>query len=443
MTDRNPNVLLVHCHDLGRQLGCYGRDVETPNIDSLAAEGALFENHFVTAPQCSPARGSLHTGLYPHVNGLMGLAHDEWEIDEGVTSLPEYLQRAGYETHLFGLQHVTNDPTSIGYEHNHSEGNLSPAASPEMHEVNRARDVAATVETFLEKESFTEPFFGSVGFFELHRIEVNDHFGFDDGQYDTSDPEDVTVPPFLPDLDGIRSDLSEMEGMLTAVDDAVGQIVETLERTGLLEDTLVLFTTEHGIAFPRAKGCCYDAGIEAALIARYPGVFEGGTRYDELVSNVDVLPTILDLVGEVSPDEIDGRSFLPLGTDREYIPRDRLFAEMTWHDRYNPMRAIRTRRYKYIRNFWHLPQVYLTNDVFVSEAGREVREEYHSGHRPYEELYDLDTDPTERTNLADDDEYERVRAELEERLVEWMQRTNDPLLEGPVPPADYDAMEPW
>ena len=442
-SDSNPNVLLVHSHDLGRYLSCYGRDVETPHVEQLAEDGVLFENHYVTAPQCSPSRGSLLTGLHPHVNGLMGLAHGDWHIRDDVTALPAYLKQAGYETHLFGLQHVTDDPQGIGFEYVHSEGNLLPAASPEIHEVNRARDVAETFEVFLEKESYHEPFFASVGVFELHRIEVNDHFGFDDGRYDPPDPDEVTVPPSLPDREGIREDVAELEGMLTALDDAIGMITDALASTGLDETTLVLFTTEHGIAFPRAKGCCYDPGIEAALLARLPGTIDGGTRYDELLSNVDVLPTILDLVDGIEPDDIAGRSFLPLVTDGQYLPRERIFAEMTWHDRYNPVRAVRTHDYKYIRNFWHLPSVYLSNDIFVSRSGREVREQYHADHRTYEELYDLTEDPHEQTNVADDEAYEAVRAELEEKLLAWMRDTDDPLLDGPVPPTDYDHIQPW
>lgn len=439
----SPNVVLVHSHDLGQHLGCYGADVETPNIDAVAESGALFENHYVTAPQCSPSRGSLLTGLYPHVNGLMGLAHGEWELHDSVTALPEYLAAAGYETHMFGLQHVSDDPNALGFEYVHSEGNLLPASSPEIHEVNRARDVADTFAVFLEKESYEEPFFASVGVFELHRIEVNDRFGFDDGRYDPPDPAAVSPLPYLPDDEGIRDDIAEMEGMLAAFDEAVGEITDALENAGLASNTLLILTTEHGIAFPRAKGSCYDPGIEAALIMRHPGTITAGTRHQELLSNVDVLPTVLDAVGGVEPEAVDGRSFHPLLTDRQYLPRDRVFAEMTWHDRYNPMRAVRTAEYKYIRNFWHSSAVYLSNDVFVSRAGRAVREEFHADHRPYEELYALDDDPHEQTNLAHDDEYEPVRAQLEETLLRWMRETDDPLLDGPVPPADYADITPW
>lgn len=446
MVVSQPNIVLIHCHDLGRYLGCYGAGVDTPAIDSLANAGALFTEHFGTAPQCSPSRGSLMTGRYPHVNGLIGLAHGEWGLNPDERILPHYLQDVGYETHLFGLQHIAQDTDRLRYDHIHSEGNLYPGVSPAVHETNRARTVASVFSSFLEREAYDSPFFASVGFFEVHRAEEdNGRFGFDAGNYDTDDPDQIRPLSYLPDRRGIRNDLAEMHGMVYAIDDAVGEIITALEETGLEEETLVLFTTEHGIAFPRAKGSCYDAGIEAALILRYPGVADGGKSYDELISNVDVLPTILDVVGIDVPDNLDGRSFLSLLTDGddEYEERDRVFAEMTWHDMYNPVRMIRTERYKYIRNFWHLPKVYLSADVFASEAGREVREKYGVPTRPYEELYDLREAPPEDENVVHEPRYQEIRTDHSRQLREWMEATDDPLLDGPVVPADYDAIRQW
>ena len=444
MGGAHPNVLLVHCHDLGRYLGCYGTDVETPRIDAFADEGALFERHFVTAPQCSPSRGSLMTGLHPHVNGLMGLAHGDWEIDEGVRILPQYLREAGYETHLFGLQHISQDTDRLGYDHIHSEGNLYPGVSPAVHEANRARNVAGVVSSFLEREAFESPFFASIGFFELHRHREEDgRFGFDADHYDVDDPDRVRPLPYLPDRRGIRHDLAEMHGMVAAVDDAFGTILDALEASGLADETLVVFTTEHGIAFPRAKGSVYDAGIEAALLLRYPGLADGGERYDEMLSNVDVLPTILELLDIEVPDDLCGRSFLPLLAGEDYEPRERVFAGMVWHDTYNPVRAIRTDRYKYVRNFWHLPKVYLTADIFASESGREVREQYAVPTRPYEELYDIHETRQEDENVVYEPQYQDVRTDLSRQLREWMTATDDPLLDGPIVPADYDDITAW
>ena len=444
MNGVQPNILLVHCHDLGQYLGCYGVDIETPAIDRLAAEGALFENHYATAPQCSPSRGSLMTGRHPHVNGLMGLAHGSWELHPDERILPHYLSSTDYETHLFGLQHITQDTDRLRYDHVHSEGNLYPGVSPSVHEANRARSVAKVLASFLKRRAFDPPFFASVGFFECHRVErTNGKFGFVIDHHGTDDAAEIRPLPYLPDRWGIRHDLAEMRGMVYAIDDAVGTILDALERTGLEDQTLVIFTTEHGIAFPRAKGSCYDAGLEATLICRGPELVVGGQRHGELVSNVDVLPTILDCIGKDAPDHLDGRSFFPLLTGGEFEGRERIFAEMTWHDMYNPVRAIRTEEYKYIRNFWHLPDVYLPADVFASESGREVREEYGIPPRPYEELYDLQRTPQEDENVVFEPRYQDVRRELSRQLYEWMADTDDPLLDGPVLPGDFDEIQTW
>ncbi|WP_276252455.1 sulfatase family protein [Halomontanus rarus] len=440
-----PNVVLIHCHDLGKYLGCYGVDAETPRLDVLASEGARFDRHFVTAPQCSPSRGSLLTGTFPHENGLMGLAHGNWELGPGERVLPDYLSEAGYETHLFGLQHVTRHPSRLGYDRIHIDDALTHDAPTSVHEQARAHNVADEFATMLSDGDRDDPFFASVGFFECHRVEENGGFGFDAKRYDPPDPEDVEPLSFLPDLPGIRADTAGLVGMVEAIDDGVGTVLDALEDAGITEETLVVFTTEHGLAFPRAKGCCYDPGIEAALLMRHPGVVDSQVR-DELVSNVDVFATLLEVADVPVPDDISGESFASLVFDGDgdwsaYEPRDRIFAGMTWHDRYNPIRAVRTDRWKYVRNFWHLPLVYLTTDVYTSDAGRELREEYYGEQRPYVELYDLESDPHERENLADDPAFDDVRERLRDDLVEWMTETGDPLCEGPILPNDWAEID--
>jgi N-sulfoglucosamine sulfohydrolase len=442
-----PNILLMHCHDLGRYLGCYGAAVDTPRIDGLADEGVRFDRHFVTAPQCSPSRSSLMTGRHPHQNGMLGLAHGDWEIGPDERLLPRLLGEAGYDTHRFGLQHITEYPDRLGYDHEHVEEPLRVNTPPSVHETARAREVGEEVASVLSADEHDDPFFASVGFFELHRVEEEDGFGFEADRYETPDPERVEPLPFLPDRPGIRSDIAEVQGMLEALDDGVGTVLDALEQADLAEETLVVFTTEHGLAFPRAKGCCYDAGIGAALAMRYPDELEPDA-VDDLVSNVDVFSTLLEFADVEVPANVAGRSFRDRlvdesdGSEGQYEPRERLFAGMTWHDRYNPVRAVRTDRYKYVRNFWHLPGVYLTRDIYESAAGSEVREEYYCEQRPYVELYDLETDPHEQENLAEDPDHEDVRDRLRDELIGWMLETDDPLLEGPVRPSDWEEIHP-
>ncbi|ADD04933.2 sulfatase [Natrialba magadii ATCC 43099] len=556
MTNDRPNIVLVHCHDLGTYLGCYGVDVETPHIDSLATDGIRFDRHFVTAPQCSPSRASLFTGRHPHQNGMLGLAHADWELGPDERVLPDLLCDAGYETHLFGLQHITEYPDQLGYDHIHTEQPLTVEASPAVHETARANAVADEFASVLESDGLGDPFFASVGFFELHRVEENGGFGFEGDRYDAPAPEDVAPLEFLPDRPGIRSDIAEINGMLNALDEATGTVLEALDEAGVADETLVVFTTEHGLAMPRAKGCCFDPGIEAALLMRYPSRIDGGQTVDDLISNVDVFATLIAVADAPVPEtQLAGERFTPLlfgdagdegdegnagdagdagdegnagdtddagdegnagdtddagdegnagdtddagdegnagdtddagdegnagdaddtddagdeGDKREkreensedsdrgdYEPRDRIFAGMTWHDRYNPMRAIRTERWKYVRNFWHLPHVYMTTDIYCSAAGREMREEFTGDQRAYEELYDLEADPLEQENLLLADtpdtvdtpdqhgsrDVDDVRTRLRDDLVDWMTETDDPLLDGPVVPSDWERIHP-
>jgi len=234
-----------------------------------------------------------------------------------------------------------------------------------------------------------------------------------------------------------------------AVDDAVRRIREVIERQGLSEDTLVIFTADHGIAFPGAKATCFDAGLETPLVMHCPGSFDGGRVHgDTIHSNVDLLPTLLDLVGADVPTSLDGRSFLPLLEDRPYVGRDRVFAEQTWHVHPSISRAIRTDRFKYVQNFvTHIPR----------SGDRSGDEEW-----PEEELYDLANDPYERHNLASDrsfdsgrvagagtpewladasepdPDYSDVRETLRAALHDWMARTGDPLSEGCIRLSDHD-----
>ncbi|WP_336035828.1 sulfatase [Halobacterium yunchengense] len=447
-TAARPNVVLVHCHDLGQYLGCYGADVDSPNLDRLAADGVRLERSFCTAPQCSPSRSSMMTGAYPHENGVMGLAHMGWALDDDWATLPKYLRDAGYSTHLLGFQHeVPDDPTRLGYDHVDTT-------------TKRALDLVDVVDDFLADRAAADahaaagdPFFVSVGIEEPHRPFRREYVP--DSVYDDPGPDEVDLGdfPYLPDEPGVREDVADLQSLVAGtLDPAVGAIRDSLSAAGLAEDTLFVFTTDHGLAMPRAKGTCYDAGLETALLVHQPGVVEGGAVHDDLVSNVDLAPTLLDLVGVDPPTDVAGRSFADLLRDGAAHDRDRVYGEMTWHDRYNPVRSVRTDRYRYVRNFSVLPRVFVPLDVVPTAAGRAVHEQFHVEQRPAEELYDLERDPHERRNLASDrtpfetaadasdphPEYVDVLDRLRSDLREWMAATDDPLLDGPVPYADVE-----
>ena len=411
-----PNVVIVITHDTGRHLGAYGRRVATPNLDRLAAEGVLFEQAFCTAPQCSPSRASLLTGLVPHRHGLIGLTHRGFRLHPDVLrrTLPRVLGEAGYSTHLFGFQHEAADPRELGYQQ--VVGARPTGSGPHL-----CRDVAPAAADFLAGGP-TEPFFAMVGFEETHR------------PFEPTDTPlaDVEVPSFLPDTPVVRRDVADLEGSVREADRAIGQLLAALDRSGLADRILFIYTTDHGIAFPGAKGTLFDPGIEVGLIARGPGGFGGGQRLPGLASNVDLLPTILEVCGLAPPADGDGTSLLPIVNGGVRDVRQEVFAELTYHTTYDPMRAIRTERHKYVRSFADRP-LHLPAHVDASPTKDLLRDRgFFEPRRPAEMLFDLAHDPLERTNIAGDPSSASVLDSLRDRLERWMRATGDPLLAGEV-----------
>lgn len=422
-----PNIIMIVVHDLGQYLGCFGAGVTTPNLDAMAGEGVVFDNHFCTAAQCSPSRGSIMTGRMPHNNGLIGLAHIGWQLGAQEVTLPTYLGAAGYETHLMGFQHEHPQPQRLGYQH------VTPRS--------KASDGATAVSEFLAaRRPDDQPFFINAGWGEPHRP-------YGQEGYANDDPADVNPLYWLPDRPGVREDIAGLNGLVYAVDEAVGRVRAALAGSAVADNTLLVFTTDHGLAMPRAKGTCYEPGLKTTFLAHWPGRFEGGKRYSEMVSNMDFVPTALDLAGMETPKQVEGRSFLPLLEGRDYQPHEALYSEMTWHDQYNPMRAVRTERYKYIRNFGDRPLVYMPYDIWTAPAGEAMKDDYYSTRRPAEELYDLHQDPLEQTNLIDDPAHSSVAADLRDRVSRYMHDTNDILLYGDIPPTLQQAermdIEKW
>jgi N-sulfoglucosamine sulfohydrolase len=226
--------------------------------------------------------------------------------------------------------------------------------------------------------------------------------------------------------------VAELEGAVRQADAAIGQLLAALDGSSLSERTLFVYTTDHGIAFPGAKGTLFDPGIEIALVARGPGGFSGGRRLPGLTSNVDLLPTILELCGIPPPADTDGVSLLPIIAGGARDVRQELFSELTYHTSYDPMRAIRTERHKYIRSFADRP-LHLPAHVDASPTKDLLRDDgYFEPRRPPELLFDLMNDPWERTNLAGDLTFAGVRDMLRDRLERWMRATDDPLLDGDV-----------
>lgn len=419
-----PNVLFITCHDLGQHLGCYGRTtVSSSALDSLADSGVRLARSFSTAPQCSPSRAALHTGRYPHSTGVLGLAHHpfSWRLAPGEEHLAHRLKAAGYATALVGMQHLTarDQAAELGYHR------VAPVAA-----AGEEADMAGAL--LRELAASPRPFYLEVGFEEPHRP-------YDFGGAQPDDSRGVAIPGYLPDTAESRADLAAFQGAVRAMDDGVGRILAALAALGLQDDTWVVFATDHDIAMPRAKCTLYDPGIEAALLMRWPrgGIAQGRTCR-ELISNVDVVPTMLEGMALPVPPEIQGRSFWPWLRDGGYACRDEVFAEKTFHTGYEPMRCVRTRTHKLIVNLEVSTAVDVSPDVRLSPIYPLMLESL-SAVRPHVELYDLSADPWEQRNLADEPGQASRREDLMRRLGGWMRTTGDPILDGPVGSPYYRA----
>lgn len=412
-----PNILFITSHDLGRHLGCYGREsVRSAAIDRLAQEGVQFENSFCTAPQCSPSRAALHTGRHAHSVGVLGLAHSpfEWRLDPPQAHLAHHLLEAGYRTALVGGQHVTRKKNlpQLGFQ---QWGDVVPA--PQM-----AQEVAALLAQVAGDDA---PFYLEVGFFEAHRP-------YDWGDATPDDALGVQLPPYIPDAPAAVAEFAALQGAIRVMDRAIGDILQRLEELDLAQNTLVLFTADHGLAMPRAKCTLYDPGIATPLILRWPaGGVAGGQRLSPLVSHVDVVPTLLEALDLSAPPGLHGRSFWPLLKEQSYTERDAVFAAKTYHTAYEPQRAVRTATHKLIVNLETGSRYDVADDIRLSPIYPLVLPAI-VGERPPVELYDLRRDPHERHNLAGDPDYAQVEAGLRRRLWQWMQDTEDPLRQGPV-----------
>ncbi len=407
-----PNIVIVTTHDTGRFIGPYGvSTVRTPNLDRLAAEGVRF-NAYTTAPQCSPSRASLTTGRYPHANGTLGLthAHFAWDLKSDAKALPVLLRPAGYRSGHFGVEHAARDGHRLGND---------------VFDATRDPDAILRHAAGFIDDREDAPFLLQIGFSQTHRVPGH-HFG-----NQPFDERGVTVPAYLVDGPDTRADLADFQGCVNLADGLIGRVMDLVDDRGLANETLVIYVSDHGIAFPRAKCTLYDAGIQIALLARLPGsALSGGKSPSGMVTIMDVVPTVLELAGLDLPDDIHGRSLLPVAGGAQGW--DQIFIEKTYHSYYDPMRGLRTAHWKYIRNFEAGLGVEIPSDVAGSGAYRDLAGKLEPSHHAPVELYDLQVDPNEFENLADNPEFAHIRRDLDATLHAWMRETADPLLDGPI-----------
>lgn len=399
----HPNVLWIVADDMGLEIGAYGDALaRTPNIDRLAAEGVRFTNAFATSGVCSPSRAALITGTWATSIG----AHHMRSIVGGYQPVPppdvktfaEHLRAAGY---------YTSSLNKLDYQFS---GVVSDAPRTNWDEWNgdwRGRAPG-------------QPFFAYVTLLDSHESQL-----FGDAPTET-DPATVTVPPYLPDTPRVRRDLARYYDVVAIVDAKVGALLTRLEEEGIADETVVVFLSDNGRGLPREKRTVYDGGIHMPLIVRWPGHVAPGSVRDDLVSFIDLAPTMLALAGVERPASMPGRVFL--GDASEPEP-EFVFAQADRHDEATDrIRAVRDRRFKYLRN--HMPEKpYGQRIAFRELLGtmQEILRLHDEGTlappadwyfrpppKPLEELYDTAVDPYELVNLAGRPEHqarlERMRA---------------------------------
>lgn len=421
-----PNILVLVADDAGwDDSSAYGNPrIRTPNIQGLADTGVTFTRAFVTTPQCSPSRGSMLTGLYPHQTGAPDL-HDPLPADQ--TILPSYLRDAGYFTGNLLKQHIGR------------------AAASQFDFYSRR---LGSFETFLDRAG-ERPFFMWVGFQDPHRP-------YYPGAADPPhDPAQVRVPAHLVDTPETRRELALYYDEISRLDGWIGNYLETLEERGLRENTLVIYLSDNGPPFPRAKGSVYDAGVRTPYIWSWPAAIEGGTRYGGLAGTIDLAPTLLDLAGADVPAHMEGSSIraallesaTDTGANADTSGRRAVFMQRNWHGTDDHMRAVRTKNFKLIINLYNRDPFGLPPDVAQSDTWQSLLERHEAGRlspiqrtnlalpRPEVEFYDLRRDPHEYTNRAWDPEYAEEQERLFRLLDQWMAETND-FPPGPEPTGD-------
>lgn len=412
------NLLYIHTHDTGRYIEPYHQGIPTPNLMKLAGEGTLFRQAYCCGPTCSPSRAALLTGQYPHMNGMYGLAHRGFSLHDYSMHLANYLKGHGYETVLCGMQHEHKNPGNIGYD----QVFVDPRREAEDLTSWDISNGDAAINYLRGKHE--KPFFLSYGLAHTHRPFL---------EIDASvNPDYLTVPGCLPDNRVIREDFAGYVTSAKRADACIGRVLDELAKLGLEEDTVILYTTDHGIAFPHMKCNLYDTGIGVAMILKYPGNKSRGTACDALVSHVDVYPTLCDLLDIPRPSWLVGQSLVPVLEGEADECNEAVYSEVTYHAAREPQRCVRTKRYKYIRRYagnHYVPanidsgssKDYLMDQGLLAyEVDREM-------------LFDLDFDPGERKNLFNDISYREVKSRMSRLLDRHMRETGDFMESGRVP----------
>ncbi|MCE9529342.1 MAG: sulfatase [Planctomycetales bacterium] len=455
------NVILFVTDDMGSDAGCYGNAViKTPHLDALAKDGIRMTSAFCTTASCSASRSVILTGMYNHANGQYGHEHSyhHFRTLDSIKSLPVRLTEAGYRTARIGKLHV--GPEEV---YKFSQALPGNARSP-VGMAENCRDLIAA--------KSDKPFFLYFCTADPHRSgggdakdgekeRKADPFGNRPSGYPSIsevkyDPKNVIVPPFLPDTKACREELAQYYQSVSRIDQGLGRLVQILKESGHYDDTMLIFTSDHGIAFPGAKTNLYEPGMKVPMVVRGQGAGvrdqkngdrRQGTVCDAMVCHADLTPTILEFAGVVEKGAkpqaagqgLQGRSFLPALRNPGAKGYDEVYASHTFHEitMYYPMKVVRTRTHKLIWNIAHPLPFPFASDLWEASTWQDV---YQHGpevtygkrtvkayiHRAQFELYDLTTDPDEVKNLATDPAQAKLLEELKGKIKAFQKRTNDP-----------------
>ena len=438
------NVILITVDDMDyASLGVTGCKIPgiTPNIDALAAEGIVFHQAHITTAICQPCRSVLMTGRYPHRNGAMGFQ----AINPDVPTLTESLRKAGYFNGIMA---------KVG--HLAPESKFCWDAVVEAKSLGQGRDPALfyrhSKSFFEQARAADKPFFLMANSQDPHRPfpgSAQEAANAKRAKWNPGKPsryykpDEVEVPGFLPHgIADIKQEIAEYYSGVHRCDEIVGQVLRALKETGFEDDTLVILLSDNGMAFPYAKTNCYQRSTQTPFIVRWPGSIKpDSANHDDLVSGIDIMPTILEAAGAELVRGMDGRSFLSLATGEKQENRDKVFTFITRTAGRNdyPMRCIRTKKFSYIFNAWSDGETIFKNE---SQSGLTFKAMQAAAandpkiaqrvkffqYRVPEEFYDLEADPYEMDNRIADpeakDEIEGLRAEL----LQMMVSTDDPVL---------------
>lgn len=446
-----PNVLVVLSDDhSAAHVGCYGnKDVRTPNLDKFAAAGMRFDRAYVACPQCVPSRATLMTGRSPVA---IDMTRFSAALPADVVTYPEILKQGGYFTGVAGRTYHLDGPGANVAEAAEVLNKHGLRTFPKRLDFVKTAAggdrCVAQFREFLDAVPAGKPFFLQLCFNDPHRpLDAN-------AIPTPHDPDKLTLPRHFPDTKLVREDFARYYDEIARLDGHFGEVLAELDKRKLAGDTVVVFSGDNGAAQWRGKGTLYEFGIRVPLLVRWPGQVKAGTSTAEIVSGEDLAPTLLEAAGATPPKEMTGKSYLPLLRGREFAGRKFAFAERGAHGSGLPTgsaafdlgRCVVGKTHKFIYNAtWQLP--YQPVDFGNSEMWKEVRQLADAGKLPAEvakcydgkpramfELYDLEKDPAELTNLAGKAEAAAVEKEVRAALVEWMTLQRD-FLPLPVAPA--------